>query len=108
MAPPPLRESWAIAVHDALVGIRDVLVGQLVPNGDTYELVLTTRESPPASELVELLRERLGPVVRRDDSSLVADREPAWCFYPAVEDRERELLPSLDWTHAVVVHEWVD
>src|SRR4029077_10702086 len=59
VAPPPVRESWALAVPDALVGIRGVLVGQLVPNADTYELVLTTRESPPASELVELLSERL-------------------------------------------------
>jgi hypothetical protein len=95
-------------VHDALVGIRDVLVGQLVPNADTYELVLTTSESPPAPELVELLSERLGPVLRRADSPLEGDREPAWCFYPAIGDRERELFLSLDWRHAVMLHEWVD
>ncbi len=108
MAPPPVHESWAIAVHEALAGIKGLLIGQLVPNADTYELVLTTRDSPPASGLVELLSERLVPVLGRDDSPLEPGRDPAWCFYPALEDRERELFLHLDWSHAVVLHEWVD
>ena len=43
----PVRESWATAVHQALAGFHDVLVCQLVPGEARYELVLTTRTSPP-------------------------------------------------------------
>jgi hypothetical protein len=108
MAAPPVSESWAIAVHEALTGIKGLLIGQLVPDGDAYELVLTTRDSPPSSTLVELVSDRLGPVLRRDDSPLEAGRDRAWCFYPALDDREHELFLRLDWPHAVVLHEWVD
>ncbi len=95
-------------MHEALAGVKGLLIGQLVPNADTYELVLTTRDSPPAPGLVELLSERLGPVLRRDDCPLEAGQDPAWCFYPALGDRERELFLRLDWAHAVVLHELVD
>jgi hypothetical protein len=108
VAPVRIRESWAIAVHEALVGMPDVLVGQLIPDGDAYELVLTTGSSPPASELVQALRERLDPLLGREDSPLEGDREAAWRFYPAVADRDREVFARLDWRHAIVLHEWVD
>jgi hypothetical protein len=110
MAAPAVRESWAIAVHEALVGFRDVLMGQLVPDERWYELVLTTRESPPADELVEALRGALAPVLAREDSALCPDDPgPAsWRFYPSLDARDREVLARLDWRRAVVVHEWVD
>jgi hypothetical protein len=106
--PAAVRESWAIAVHEALAGVEDVLVCQLIPEGDTYELVMTTRRSPPAPELVETLRGRLGPVLAREDSPLPGDRESAWRFYPALGEGDREVFARLDWSHAVVLHEWVD
>jgi hypothetical protein len=106
--PAAVRESWAIAVHEALAGVGDVLVCQLIPEGDAYELVLTTRSSPPAGELVQTLVERLGPVVAREDSPMAGDRESAWRFYPAHGDGDREVFSRLDWKHAVVLHEWVD
>ena len=108
MAAPPVQQSWAIAVHEALLGFRDVLMAQVIPGDERCELVLTTRDSPPAPELVELLRERLGPVLRRDDSPLDPGRDAAWCFYPALTDDERQLFLALDWRRAVVLHEWVD
>jgi hypothetical protein len=107
MAAPPVHESWAIAVHDALVGFRDVLMGQLVPDEGCYELVLTTRESPPDASLVAALCEALGPVVEREDCALRPD-EPRWRFYPALEERDREVFARLDWRRAVVLHEWID
>jgi hypothetical protein len=108
MAAPPVRESWAIAVHEALVGFRDVLMAQVIPGDERCELVLTTRDSPPAPELVELLQEQLGPVLRREDSPCGPGRDATWCFYPALTENERQLLLQLDWRHAVVLHEWVD
>ena len=107
MTAPPVRQSWAIAVHEALVGFRDVLMAQVIPGDERCELVLTTRDSPPAPELVELLRERLGPVLARADCALRRD-EPGWRFYPAVDEPDRELFARLDWRRAVVLHEWVD
>jgi hypothetical protein len=98
-----VRESWAIALHDVLVGMPDVLVGQLVPDGETYKLVLTTRHSPPPSALVDALVERLGSLAGREDSPV-----ETWHFYPAADDRTRELFARLDWAHAVVLHEFVD
>jgi hypothetical protein len=108
MTAPPVHQSWAIAVHETLIGFRDVLMAQVIPGDDRCELVLTTRDSPPAPELVELLRERLGPVLRRDDSPLDPGRGAAWCFYPALTDDERQLFRQLDWRRAVVLHEWLD
>jgi hypothetical protein len=98
-----VHESWAIALHGVLTGMPQVLVGQLVPYEETYELVLTTRESPPPPELVDALRERLGSLVRREDSPTAT-----WHYYPAHDDRTRELFARLDWAHAVVLHEFVD
>jgi hypothetical protein len=98
-----VRQSWAIALHVVLRGMPDVLVGQLVPGGETYELVLTTRQSPPPLELVDALRERLGSLVGREDSPTTT-----WHFYPAHDDGTRELFARLDWSHAVVLHEFVD
>ena len=107
MSVPPVQESWAIAVHEALVGFRDVLMGQLVPDEGCYELVLTTRESPPESALVDAVRDALGPLLVRADCALRRE-EPIWRFYPAVDERDRELFARLDWRHAIVLHEWVD
>jgi hypothetical protein len=96
-------------VHEALVGFRDVLMGQLVPAEACYELVLTTRASPPEDELVEALRGALGPLLAREDSALRPDAlGVGWRFYPALDDRDRELFLRLDWRRAVVLHEWVD
>jgi hypothetical protein len=107
MTAPPVQESWAIAVHEALVGFRDVLMGQLVPDEGCYELVLTTRESPPGSALVDALRDALGPVLARADCAPLGERA-AWRFYPPIDERDRELFARLDWRRAVVLHEWVD
>jgi hypothetical protein len=107
MTAPPVPESWAIAVHEALLGFPDVLIGQLVPDDGCYELVLTTRASPPESALVDALRDALGPVLARDDCALGREK-PVWRFYPAVDERDRELFARLDWRRAVVLHEWVD
>jgi len=106
----PVRESWAIAVHEALAAFPDVLVGQIVPRGAGYELVLTTRHSPPGGELVAALRPALAPLVGREDSPLVEASTGAegWHFYPAAGEHERELFAALDWTHAVVLHESVE
>ena len=98
-----MHESWAIAVHEALAGMTGVLVGQLVPRAETYELVITTRESPPPGELVEALRARLAGVVRRDDSPTAS-----WHYYPATDAGTRELFARLDWANAVVLHELGD
>ena len=105
-----VRESWAIALHDVLVGMPDVLVGQLVPDGETYELVLTTRTSPPDRDLVGELWRALGPLLAREDSALAEDEFGGygWHFYPPLGATEKELLQRLDWSHAVVVHEFVD
>ena len=107
MTAPPVHESWAIAVHEALIGFRDVLMGQLVPDETCYRLVLTTRESPPDASLVDALREALAPVVARNDSALRPD-EPGWRFYPALDDGDRAVFARLDWRRAVVLHEWID
>ena len=106
----PVRESWAIAVHETLAAFPDVLVGQIVPGRSGYELVLTTRRSPPAGQLVAALRPALAPLVAREDSPLVdaATGGAGWHFYPAEGEHERELLAALDWTRAVVLHEFVD
>jgi hypothetical protein len=106
--PVAVRESWAIAVHERLAGVEDVLVCQLIPEGERYELVLTTRSSPPAPEAVEAVRERLGPLLAREDSPIAGDREPGWRFYPALGEDDRDVFSRLDWAHAVVLHEWVD
>jgi len=108
VAPAAVRESWAIAVHEALAGMPDVLVCQVIPDDEAYELVLTTGSSPPGSELVQALRERLEPLLGREDSPLGGDGEAAWRFYPAVGERDREVFARLDWTRAIVLHEWVD
>ena len=107
MPAPPVHESWAIAVHEALVGFRDVLMGQLVPDVTCYELVLTTRASPPEPSLVEALQDVLGPLLVRDDCALAPDG-PGWRFYPALDLVDREVFARLDWRRAVVIHEWVD
>jgi hypothetical protein len=106
----PVRESWAIALHEALAGFPDVLVGQIVPGGEGYELVLTTRHSPPGGELLAALRPALAPLVGREDSPLAeaATGAGGWHFYPAGDERERELFAELDWTRAVVLHEFVE
>jgi hypothetical protein len=113
MPPVPVLETWAIAVHEALAGFSDVLIGQLVPGERNWELVLTTRDSPPARDLVEELREALGSLIAREDSPVVEWGEDgmgtAAChFYPPLGKREKELFGRLDWRRAVVLHEWVD
>src|SRR5262249_46153761 len=113
MAPGAVRESWAIAVHDALLGCPDVLMAQVVPGESRHELVLTFRTSPPAAEVVDDVWARIGSLLGRDDSPVARDegaaaRAGAWCSYPASDERERQLFSGLDWRHAVVVHEWVD
>jgi hypothetical protein len=103
----PVRESWAIAVHETLAAFPGVLVGQIVRGRSGYELVLTTRRSPPAGRLVAALRPALAPLVAREDSPLVdaaTGGGAGWHFYPA----EGELLAALDWTRAVVLHEFAD
>jgi hypothetical protein len=112
-APPPLKETWVIAVREALKGFRHVAVGQLVPGEGRWELVLTTLESPPEPALVDALREALGPLLGREDSPLAegdddGSTEASWHFYPPIGEREKELLARLDWPHAVVVHERID
>ncbi len=85
---------------------------QLVPGEDRYELVLTTRESPPDAALVEALSDALGPLISREDSPISESdgevRGATWRYYPPLGERERELFAGLDWAHAIVVHEWVD
>jgi len=108
-----VRQSWAIAVHDALEGCPDVLMAQVVPGESKHELVLTFRTSPPAAGVVEDVWLRIGSLLRREDSPLDwEEREGSpsgsWCRYPAVDEQERRLFAVLDWKHAVVVHEWVD
>jgi hypothetical protein len=103
VAPPPVHESWAIAVHAGLAGMPAVLVCQLVPLDAAYELVVTTRESPPGVELVDAVAARLGRLVERDDSPV-----SGWHFYPAVDSSSRALFARLDWADAVVLHEFVD
>ena len=106
----PVRESWATAVHQALAGFHDVLVCQLVPGEARYELVLTTRTSPPDRDLVGELWRALGPLLAREDSALAEDESGGygWHFFPPLGATEKELLQRLDWSHAVVVHEFVD
>jgi hypothetical protein len=108
-----VRESWAIAVHDALASCPDVLMAQVVPGESKHELVLTFRTSPPDAVVVEDIWVRIGPLLCRDDSPLdweerEGSRSGSWRRYPAVDERERHLFAVLDWKHAVVVHEWVD
>ena len=113
MAPSGVLESWAIAVHDALVSCPDVLMAQVVPGESNHELVLTFRTSPPDAGVVEDVWVRIGPLLCRDDSPLDweerdGSRSGSWCCYPAVDERERQLFAVLDWKHAVLVHEWVN
>ena len=108
MGRPPVRESWAIAVHEALAGLAGVLVAQLVPGDDGCELVLTTGHSPPPRDLVEELDRALGPLLSRDDSPLDRDAggRAGWHFYPPLGEPERQLFARLDWHRAVVLHEF--
>ena len=96
-------------VRAALAGFRKVFIGQLVPGENRYELVLTTRPSPPDGDLVEALRGALGDLIVREDSPIVEVEdgvaEARWHFYPPVDEREHDLFARLDWSHAVVVHE---
>jgi hypothetical protein len=112
VAPEPLREVWVADVRAALAGFRRVFIGQLVPGEDRYELVLTTRPSPPDGELVQALWDALGDLLVREDSPIaeVEDgvAEASWHFYPPFDEGEHDLLARLDWSHAVVVHERLD
>ena len=109
----PVRESWAIGVHEALAGMQEVLVAELVPGETRYELVLTTRSVPPDGDLVGVLWQKLGRLIGREDSPIaeVDDEgiaEATWHFYPPVDARTKELFDRLDWSGAVVLHEFVD
>jgi hypothetical protein len=81
-----------------------------VPGASRYELVLTTRPSPPDSDLVEALQGALGDLIRREDSPIaeIEDGVAVAHFYPPVDERDHDLFAALDWSHAVVVHERVD
>ena len=107
---PRVHQAWAVAVHEALAAFPEVLVGQIVPGPRGYELVLTTRRSPPPDELEVRLRKALAELVAREDSPLAeaATGEVGLHFYPAHDERGRELLDGLNWRGAVVLHEWVD
>jgi hypothetical protein len=108
MAPAPVSDAWVADVRAALAGFRKVFLGQLVPGDSRYELVLTTRPSPPDSDVVDALQGALGDLIRREDSPLAKDGAAPWHFYPPVDDRDHDLFAGLDWSHAVVVHERVD
>jgi hypothetical protein len=112
VAPEPVDEKWVADVRAALAGFRKVFIGQLVPGESRYELVLTTRPSPPDGNLVEALWEALGDLLVREDSPIaeVEDgaAEASWHFYPPVGEREHDLFVQLDWSQAVVVHERLD
>jgi hypothetical protein len=108
MAPEPVSNTWVADVRAALAGFRRVFIGQLVPGAETYELVLTTRPSPPDADLVSAIQRALGDLIHRDDSPIAEDGAAPWHFYPPVDDRDHDLFASLDWSHAVVVHERVD
>ena len=108
MAPEPLSPTWVADARAALAGFRKVFLGQLVPGEDRYELVLTTRPSPPDGDLIEALQQALGGLIGREDSPIASDAAAPWHFYPPVDDHEHDLFAGLDWSHAVVVHERVD
>ncbi len=108
MAPEPVSEKWVADVRAALAGFRRVFLGQLVPGEDRYELVLTTRPSPPDGEVVEAIRGALEGLIGRADSPIRTEGAAPWHFYPPVDDRDHDLFAGLDWSHAVVVHERVD
>ena len=50
----------------------------------------------------------LDGLIGREDSPIAKDGAAPWHFYPPVDDHEHDLFASLDWSHAVVVHERVD
>jgi hypothetical protein len=107
---PPVRESWAIAVREALAGLSGVLVAQVVPGAEGWKLVLTTGSSPPPEELVDELVSALDSLLSREDSPLVTDERDGGGlhFYPPVDEQERRLFDRLEWKRAVVLHEFVD
>jgi len=108
VAPEPLSAAWVADVRAALAGFRRVFLGQLVPGERSYELVLTTRPSPPDADLVAAIQAALGDLIHRDDSPLAEGGAAPWHFYPPVDERDHDLFAGLDWSHAVVVHERVD
>ena len=108
MAPRPVSAAWVADVRAALAGFRRVFLGQLVPGESSYELVLTTRPSPPDGEVVEAIRQALDGLIGREDSPISKDGAAPWHFYPPVDEHDHDLFASLDWSHAVVVHERVD
>jgi hypothetical protein len=103
-----VSNTWLADCRAALAGFRRVFLGQLVPGQNRYELVLTTRPSPPDADLVESIRGALGGLVGREDSPISEDGAAPWHFYPPVDESDHDLFASLDWSHAVVVHERVD
>ena len=108
MAPEPVSAAWVADVRAALAGFRRVFLGQLVPGQDRYELVLTTRPSPPDGDLIAAIQGALEGLIAREDSPISPDSAAPWHFYPPVDESDHDLFASLDWSHAVVVHERVD
>jgi hypothetical protein len=108
VAPEPVSAVWVADVRAALAGFRRVFLGQLVPGERSYELVLTTRPSPPDADVVAAIQEALGGLIGREDSPIAENGAAPWHFYPPVDERDHDLFAGLDWSHAVVVHERVD
>ena len=74
-----------------------------------YELVLTTRPLAARRRARRGDSGALDGLIGREDSPLADGSGAApWHFYPPVDERDHELFASLDWSHAVVVHERVD
>ena len=102
VAPAPVSENWVADVRAALAGFRRVLLGQLVPGEDRYELVLTTPALAARRRARRGVRgARSSGLIGREDSPLAEARRrgraATWHFYPPLDDRDRELFASLDW-----------
>jgi hypothetical protein len=101
---------WIDDLRIALAPFDDVTLGRVVPRGNRFELVLTTRESPPDGDLVEQLWNALGELLRRADSPIYNDDlndipGSAWYFDPPLGPLESKVFEELDWNRAVVVRQ---
>jgi len=100
---------WLEDVGTALAVFPDVTSARIIPNGDRFELVITTRESPPAAELIEALWQALGCLLARADSPILEElgdgvTSTTWHFDPPLEQQTNELFEALDWDRALTVY----